>query len=366
MGTNVSKQTNKSITDIVNKSISSIKTDVSNSSRSQSSTYQNITINLSNVISDRLKVEQVSDSTTKALLNSDSKLMAELSANVSNKIADDLSATLAQTNEDFNMLQTNVGIIEQDVRKNIETNMQQMIQTGISNASVAITQTKQGMVLNVVDSTIGNIILDQHSITKNISESIAKTVSESTASVVIDNDASTKMVSDIAQLNKGLDLMGFLMMMAMGGIILVGGLGFYSVSRAMNTVDDNAEKALDVAGADAAGADVAGADAAGADAAGGYYKDLPDDTMGGERRGERRGERKLQRQPGRKNIYEENTESFFTTQNNIIIVVILLVIQYIIHKQWLELKNSPITGKMANPDPPNTIFKYVGGFLNMQ
>ena len=176
MGTNVSKQNNKSLTDVVSESIAEVQVDVSNSTTSSSYSYQNINIDLSGSSIGTITVTQISDITTKALLNSDANIISELSSKLSTKATDNLKATLTQANEKLNIGQTNIGIVNQEVEKNIKNNIKQLIKTGISNASIVATRTDQGMFIRAANAKIGNIVLTQESLIKSISESISKTI----------------------------------------------------------------------------------------------------------------------------------------------------------------------------------------------
>jgi hypothetical protein len=307
MGTNISAQSNTAITDIVNDSISKISNEVKNNVLSITKSTNNIVIDISGVTATgNFSISQINDVATKALLTSDTQVLNKLAAEISNSVKDQLLATLAQTNEDLNIGQTNVAVQNQTAIKKVASNVLQDIKTGIENTVRVETDASQTIHITIKDSRFKNVSVSQESLVRNVSENIAKSIADSSATAMLSTEATTEMKSAVAQTNKGLDIMAFFTTAAIA-LVLVGGLIIFIKSgQGSNKVPPMAiPVAMPVAS--------------------------PMATLGGA---------------------SKRTK---VSLGVIVILILLLGIQYYIHYQYTILKTSPITGKMVK-DPPFTLF----------
>lgn len=332
MGTNVSKTDNSSLTNAINNSISEVQTDVENNVTSSSYSYQDLDIDIGYIKSDTFKVVQITDVTTKALLNADTNVMSALATKLSNKAAAALNSTLDQTNKDLNFGATNVGITKQVVNQNIINNMNSIIKTGIKNSAVAITSVDQKMMVRIRNGEIKNFEITQKSIIESISDSIAATVNKSTATAVASNEATSELKSIVKQKNEGLDIMAFLSIAVIGATVV----GCIMVVKSASV----AEKCLE--DGDGCTKVIAAVSDAAAKSKGIYGGDIYDSQLVD------------------KKIFGGVTK---TTRNVafgfIIVLIIIICIQYYIHTQYKNMKENPITGDMVNKDPPMTIFRFL-------
>jgi hypothetical protein len=342
MGTNISKQSNESITNIVSKSIGEVQVDVDNNTTSTSYSHQNINIRLKNLTSDNITVAQISDVTTKALLNADISVISELAAKLSTEVKDSLSATLSQTNEDLNIGQTNIGIVEQTIEKNITNEITQMIKTGVKNTATVTTTNGQIMYLEVIDSNIKNITISQESIIKSMSENIAKVIAESTASAISKTEASSDMKSKVEQINKGLDPFAFLTMIGMGILCIGGVIIFIRSGQAMTMAKSEQQSNSRDREQRSNRRD----------------REQRSNSRDREQRSNRRDREQRSKRGGDVLDYGPfNSQRGNLVLGIIVCLIILIGVQYLIHTKFEDLATSPITGDMVDAnDKPLTIF----------
>lgn len=335
MGTNVSKIDNTSLTTAINNSISEVQTDVENKVTSSSYSYQDLEINMGIIKNTKnLTFEQISDVTTKALLNADTNVMASLAAKLSNKVAAELSSNLEQTNKDLNFGATNIGITKQIVNQNVVNNINNMIKTGIKNASIGITVVDQTMKVSIKGTeNVENIIISQKSIIKSISESIASTIAKSTATAVAGNDATAEIKAVVKQTNEGLDIMAFMSIVAVGFAVV----GCVFIVKSAGVAEKCIGNAKDCGELVKAVGETAEKFKGGSGIYGGVMNKNP-----------------------KKRVYNGSTGTTSKVAFGFIIfLVIVICVQYYIHTQYMNMKTNPITGSMVNENPPMTIFRFL-------
>lgn len=332
MGTNVSKTDNVSLTNSINNSISEVQTDVENNVTSSSYSYQDLEINFGFIKNTKnLTFEQISDVTTKALLNSDTNIISELATKLSNKASADLSSTLDQTNKDLNFGATNVGTTRQLIAQNITNNMKSMIKTGIKNSSIGITVVDQKMKVSVVGTeNVENITISQKAIIKSLSESIASTIAKQTATAVASNETTAEIKAIVKQKNEGLDIMAFMSIAAVG-LAVVAYVFVVKSAAVADTCLKNGEGCSQVINS----VSNAAAKSKGVGSYGGSIYET--EVVGG---------------------VTDKTKNI--AMGFIVFLIIVLCIQYYIHTQYMNMKENPIIGDMVNEKPPRTIFTKFG------
>jgi len=223
MGSNASTQSNIVNSNTVNESITKVVSDVTNSISASSTAYQNINIKSDGlVLMGDFKVRQISDVGLKALLNSDVKVMSDISNQLTTKIKNDLDSKMKQANEQLNIGQVNVGVINTALNTNIKTLVDQSIKTSISNMVSSVSASNQVQTISFNNDTIhGNVDLSQEGIVKNISENISKTLETKIAKTISDSDASNSIKNAVEQFNKGIDVFAIAGMVVIGiGLVL--------------------------------------------------------------------------------------------------------------------------------------------------
>ena len=102
MGSNASTQSNIVNSNTVNESITKVISDVTNSISASSKSYQNIDIKSDGlVLMGDFKVRQIADVGLKALLNSDIKVMSDISNQLTTKIKNDLDIHVAKLKRQY-------------------------------------------------------------------------------------------------------------------------------------------------------------------------------------------------------------------------------------------------------------------------
>ena len=223
MGSNASTQSNIVNSNTVNESITKVISDVTNSISASSTSYQNINIKSDGlVLMGDFKVRQIADVGLKALLNSDVKVMSDISNQLTTKIKNDLDSKMKQANEQLNIGQVNVGVINTALNTNIKTLVDQSIKTSISNMVSSVSASNQVQTISFKNDTIyGNVDLSQEGIVKNISENISKTLETTIAKTISDSDTSNSIKNAVEQFNKGIDVFAIAGMVVIGiGLVL--------------------------------------------------------------------------------------------------------------------------------------------------
>lgn len=223
MGSNASTQSNIVNSTTVNESITKVISDVTNSISASSTSYQNIDIKSNGlVLMGDFKVRQIADVGLKALLNSDVKVMSDISNQLTTKIKNDLDSKMKQANEQLNIGQVNVGVINTSLNTNIKTLVDQSIKTSINNIVSSVSASNQVQTISFNNDTIyGNVDLSQEGIVKNISENISKTLETTIAKTISDSDTSNSIKNAVEQFNKGIDVFAIAGMVVIGiGLVL--------------------------------------------------------------------------------------------------------------------------------------------------
>ena len=224
MGSNASTQSNIVNSNTVNESITKVVSDVTNSISASSKSYQNIDIKTNGlVVIGDFRVRQIADVGLKALLNSDIKVMSDISNQLTTKIKNDLDSKMKQANEQLNIGQVNVGVINTALNTNIKTLVDQSIKTSISNMVSSVSASNQVQTISFDPGTIihGNVDLSQEGIVKNISENISKTLETTIAKTISDSDTSNSIKNAVEQFNKGIDVFAIAGMVVIGiGLVL--------------------------------------------------------------------------------------------------------------------------------------------------
>ena len=152
------------------------------------------------------------------IMTQDSATINDLSADLTNKIDDMLTAKTDQKNEGINVGQVNVSDTESISRKKIKTEIDNAIKTSITQLSKSNSRNKQNLGLSVA----GNLIIGQGAKFKDlqdssmdvVSSSVAKNIVKNISKNVVKNETKAKIDSTSSQKNEGIT-MGMLMVIAL-------------------------------------------------------------------------------------------------------------------------------------------------------
>ena len=222
MGANVSTQLNESTTKVVNSVLTDIAVKIDNSVQS----VQNIdqTTNFSMVdskVGGDVNISQEATMTVTAILEADTNLKNEIANQITTKLKESMANTIKQANSDLNIGQANIAVAENKTNSYIETNIQTLLSTGISNSVKNVGKSKTILNMEVIRSEVGgDINITQKAQITAISKNIAKTIVENSIKNALTTDI-TKDLSNIAdQKNTGINLIAGLGLI----VVIVGGV----------------------------------------------------------------------------------------------------------------------------------------------
>jgi hypothetical protein len=317
MGTNVSVQDNVSITDIVNTNLTQISNDIDNGIVASATSNQTFNVTARGIrTKGDFNASQKTNMSMNAILNTNSKLSADLANQVTNQIEKKLKNDLEQVNKDLNIGQTNIAKTKNETVSKIKNNLSQIIKTGINNTVQSTTSGVQAFFVDLEFADIGgNVNLGQESQIATVAKSISETIAEAAVKNVTETVDKTALENTVKQKNAGVDIMAFASIFLV--IVLVVGGG------ALYLMPNNPLTAMLSRGATTPPKKV-----------GGGLEDIIN-TVGG-------------------------TNNFIGIM--VAIVVLILLLQYKIYVDYKKMMQNTIYAHIANQKkykPPFTIFNYI-------
>jgi hypothetical protein len=218
MGANVSNQSAKALTTIINKNLTEIVSNARTETGSQAVVKQTINLWMEGVDMKKcpVTVDQLADINTSTLQQTNNQMVAELANRIKNDVSADLKQKLTQANDGLNLGAANVGNVQSKVETYLENNMHNIIRTGIENIMQNDAKTDQEVwiIAKNVTCTEGGFVINQKSLIQLISENVANTIVKNVVENVAVAEVKAAIVNDVSQKNTGLSL-------SFGGIIIV-------------------------------------------------------------------------------------------------------------------------------------------------
>ena len=222
MGANVSSQLNESTTKVVNNVLTDIAVKIDNSVQS----VQNIdqTTNFSMVdskVGGDVNISQEATMTVTAILEADTNLKNEIANEIKTKLKETMANTVRQANTDLNIGQANIAVAINRTNSYIETNIQNLLSTGISNSVKNVGKTKTVLNMEVIRSEVGgDLNITQKAQITAISKNIAKTIVENSIKNALTTDITKDLTNTADQKNTGINLIAGLGLI----VVIVGGV----------------------------------------------------------------------------------------------------------------------------------------------
>jgi hypothetical protein len=216
MGANLSVQTNKTISTVVNDTITESVAKMTNTVETLTSLEQNVIVNIyGGDIAGDIKVSQKGKIAVKILTKLDNSAMAEITNKIQTKLKQQVEQGSKQKNQGINLGQLNTSIQVQEMDTFVQNNVRNIVKTEIDNVITNRVSGKQQVSINLVDVNLGgDMVISQDALIKNIADNVAKNI----ISTVVDN----KLITDIDQAGKQSSIMENIGVdpMALFGIII--------------------------------------------------------------------------------------------------------------------------------------------------
>ena len=225
MGANISSQLNESTTKVVNNVLTDIAVKIDNSVQS----VQNIdqTTNFSMVdskVGGNINISQEATMTVTAILEADTNLKNEIANEIKTKLKETMANTVKQANTDLNIGQANIAVAINRTNSYIETNIQNLLSTGITNSVKNVGKTKTVLNMEVIRSEVGgDINITQKAQITAISKNIAKTIVENSIKNALTTDITKELSNTADQKNTGINLIAGLglVVVIVGGVLIL-------------------------------------------------------------------------------------------------------------------------------------------------
>ena len=239
MGANVSSQTQKSISSVVNNALNDVVTNISTELINSGAAIQTVELNARGAkIRGNIVIEQTSDVSIQAVSRIKNEQANKMANDIQNDIIAKLQAAAEQKNEGLNLGQVNTTIQNQEIATYVTNNLSNIIETNVKNVVTNDASVSQSILINLayVD-LVGDTVISQKAVIKNIANNVAEQLFENT----LGNKSKTKALQDMRaktkQVNEGLSF-GFLFLILMilgaGYLLYKGGFSFFTA----DTPDD--------------------------------------------------------------------------------------------------------------------------------
>ena len=231
MGANVSSQTQKILSSVVNNALNNVVTNISTELINSGTAIQKVELNARGAkIRGNIVIEQTSDVSIQAVSRIKNEQANKMANDIRNEIIAKLQAAAEQKNEGLNLGQVNTTIQNQEIATYVTNNLSNIIETNVKNVVTNDASISQSILINLayVD-LVGDTVISQKAVIKNIANNVAEQLFENT----LGNTSKTKALQDMhaktKQVNEGLSfglLVLILMILGAGYFLYKGGFSW--------------------------------------------------------------------------------------------------------------------------------------------
>lgn len=215
-GSNDSVNNNKVTNDVITNSLTSISNQLVNEIKQDVGANQVFKLKTGSITSSgagskcNISVDQKMGVNVHSVLQAVTELSNQQMQDLATSIANEQTAQIDQVNESFNLGQENSAEVNNDIRTNIENNMETILSNSIRNANITTVSAAQEQIVTLEDITClegGEVDLtfNQEMALDVISEQISDNAITNMQSVKSYTDVTNKQKTAISQLNKGVD-----------------------------------------------------------------------------------------------------------------------------------------------------------------
>lgn len=226
MGANVSTQSVKSVSKLVNNVLNDISSEISMETTSTSSSKQYMKIVLRGLNCDNINSSQGMSNKLVALSKLNSTQLNDIESKLKNKVSKEIQLLAKQKNSGLNLGQMNVSTMNTLIDNYVANNISNVIKTKISNSIKNTTDGEQIMEIDARGIKCKNFVSSQEMVIEQLSTNIAETLVSNTMKTVAENEDLQKVTLKADQENAGLT-MGF------GIVILIVVLGLIYMARTL-------------------------------------------------------------------------------------------------------------------------------------
>ena len=230
MGVNVSSQMTDSLTVLINESMTKISNDSTNVARGYSSARQRMVIDMGyvNTKGGNFIIGQTLDLNMSTMLNNVSTFSSDMANDLTAKLQKTVAASLAQSNSDLNLGQTNISaqdIVSRTVTHNSVANA---VSTSISNVVTTTSDNVQYLHVKLLglDTGGGDSIITQEAIIRQLSENIAANIVNNVIKNSLSADVIEKIDLAADQKNKGVDIFAMFTIFIVVVVLGIGGFAY--------------------------------------------------------------------------------------------------------------------------------------------
>jgi hypothetical protein len=250
MGTNISKQSTESITDITNQTMNNISTSINTGSSSYLRTNQRLYINQGMVDTGGgdYNVSQSSNIVLSTIINNTTSLSNDLSTSLMSQIRKELDTQIKQVNEDLNLGQTNIAIQDTLSNTDIKNIISTSVDTTVSSTVTSDSQNEQELhIRNLgIKTRGGDVNISQSSIIEALAKNISSNIVENVISSVVSNEVSEKITMKADQLNKGIDIFAMFAVFVIIAVIGLGGFAYLRTGGIARAAERSVDKSGDI------------------------------------------------------------------------------------------------------------------------
>jgi sugar-specific transcriptional regulator TrmB len=246
MGTNISKQSIKSLTSVVNESLMKVTTEIKNENLTNQSSHQTMSINMNGIRGCAgINATQEAEVTANVMAANSNEIATKMKADLMSSIKKEITNTLKQTNKDLNLLQTNIAVLDTESNSYIKNHLEFDIRTGITNTVSASQDGSQIMRFNIRNFECldgGTLTFTQSMTMKVVAENISKNIVNNTIKAAVTNEIKEKLKQDVEQLNAGIDIFAIFTVLIIVICVVLGGYVFLRTGGVTRAVERNMDR----------------------------------------------------------------------------------------------------------------------------
>jgi hypothetical protein len=231
MGVNVSKQSNESISNIVNQTMTDISSEINNEVSTITKSYQIMRIKIKGLKTHGgdLNISQKASVSVTSMLENSNELSNVMANKMTTKIKKELEVQAELSNKKLNLGQVNTSIQDNLSVINVQNIIKTAVSTTINNKVQPSTFGGQNLEMESeeIDTGGGNYNLSQENLISVIAKNISNNIVTNVLKNVVDVDLEEKLKAKAKLLNDGVNINMFAGIIMI--IVLIIGAGYLSV-----------------------------------------------------------------------------------------------------------------------------------------